>query len=153
MNNLIISTTFGLIGTILWSFQLLPQCIKSFREKSTKGLSPWMMLSWYCSALPFSVFLIKTSAPIPLQIQPFLFGVLCLICYLQTVYYPDIMKLKTLLHAALLIMATSLFLPLGIYYFDDLGVTICGHLSIAFHPWIHSSIPRDSWFAFILIQL
>lgn len=30
-------------GTVCWTFQLLPQIIKSWRERSTYGLSPWLV--------------------------------------------------------------------------------------------------------------
>ena len=30
-------------GTICWSGQIIPQIWKSYREKNTAGLSPWMM--------------------------------------------------------------------------------------------------------------
>jgi hypothetical protein len=30
-------------GAILWTVQLIPQLIKSWRTKSTKGLSPWLV--------------------------------------------------------------------------------------------------------------
>jgi hypothetical protein len=30
-------------GTVCWTFQLLPQIMKSWRERSTYGLSPWLV--------------------------------------------------------------------------------------------------------------
>jgi hypothetical protein len=30
-------------GTICWTVQLVPQIWKSWREKSTEGLSPWLV--------------------------------------------------------------------------------------------------------------
>lgn len=32
------------IGAVLWSVQIIPQIIKSYRTKNTDGLSPWLML-------------------------------------------------------------------------------------------------------------
>lgn len=43
-----LSYIFGTIGTILWTFQLLPQVYKNWRNESTKGLSPITMLIWVC---------------------------------------------------------------------------------------------------------
>lgn len=32
------------IGAVLWSVQIIPQIVKSYRTKNTDGLSPWLML-------------------------------------------------------------------------------------------------------------
>lgn len=32
------------IGAVLWSVQIIPQIIKSYRTKNTDGLSPYLML-------------------------------------------------------------------------------------------------------------
>ncbi|CAK7236783.1 hypothetical protein SEUCBS140593_009735 [Sporothrix eucalyptigena] len=39
------ATVLGLIGTVFWSIQLLPQIWKSYRSKSTEGL-PSTMIKW-----------------------------------------------------------------------------------------------------------
>jgi hypothetical protein len=36
-------TVLSLTGTIFWSVQLIPQIFKSWRTKSTEGLSPWLV--------------------------------------------------------------------------------------------------------------
>jgi hypothetical protein len=36
-------TIYTVTGTILWTGQLAPQVWKSWREKSTSGLSPWLV--------------------------------------------------------------------------------------------------------------
>lgn len=36
--------TLATIGAVLWSIQVVPQIIKTWRTKSTDGLSPALML-------------------------------------------------------------------------------------------------------------
>lgn len=36
--------TLATIGAVLWSVQVIPQIVKSYRTKSTEGLSPILML-------------------------------------------------------------------------------------------------------------
>lgn len=33
----------GTLGTVFWTIQMLPQIWKSWRSKSTEGLSPWLV--------------------------------------------------------------------------------------------------------------
>ncbi|CAG8623218.1 13348_t:CDS:2, partial [Ambispora gerdemannii] len=85
--NPILENLFGYAGTALLSIQLLPQVYKSWKRKSTKGLSSAMMLLWGISSVLFSVYSIGVSLSIPILLQPQLFGLLCLICHVQCLYY------------------------------------------------------------------
>ena len=38
---------FGWIGSMLFSFCALPQCIKTHKTKSTKDLSWWFLAMWF----------------------------------------------------------------------------------------------------------
>jgi len=67
------------IGAILWCIQLLPQIWKSWRAKSTTGLSPWLMFTWLVSMGFLAIYNITQKLSIPLQIQPELCGMLILI--------------------------------------------------------------------------
>lgn len=42
--NYAVENALGTIGAVLWMIQNIPQVIKSYREKSTKGLSASLML-------------------------------------------------------------------------------------------------------------
>jgi uncharacterized protein with PQ loop repeat len=52
----IAATILGLIGTICWCVQLIPQIYYNWRRKSTDGLPALMMMIWaVCTSLfPFS---------------------------------------------------------------------------------------------------
>jgi uncharacterized protein with PQ loop repeat len=47
------------------------------------------MASWAFSSLLFAIFIFHEDVSIPLLTQPFIFGVLALICYLQTIFYSE----------------------------------------------------------------
>ncbi|CAG8483582.1 9100_t:CDS:10 [Acaulospora morrowiae] len=83
----ILENVFGLIGTVFWSFQLVPQVYKNWRSKSTRGLSAVMMLLWTFSGISYGIYAIIIELSIPLMIQPQLFGAICLICFTQCLYY------------------------------------------------------------------
>ncbi|KEP48195.1 putative integral to membrane protein, partial [Rhizoctonia solani 123E] len=53
------------LGTVMWMVQLIPQIIKSYREKSTDGLSPWLMFIWALSAPFLGVYMIAQDISIP----------------------------------------------------------------------------------------
>ncbi len=42
--NAVLENVFGTIGAVLWSIQIIPQIYKSYRTKSTEGLSATLML-------------------------------------------------------------------------------------------------------------
>lgn len=85
--NLIAENVFGTIGTVCWCIQLIPQAYKSWREKSTFGLSPWLMLIWASASLPLGVYNIAQNVNIPLILQPQLFGILAAVCWAQCLHY------------------------------------------------------------------
>ncbi|CAE6466749.1 unnamed protein product [Rhizoctonia solani] len=75
------------IGTVLWTAQLVPQVVKSYREKSTEGLSPWLMFIWALSAWFLGVYAIVQNISIPIILQPQLFGALAALSWIQCLYY------------------------------------------------------------------
>ncbi|KAF7301030.1 hypothetical protein MIND_00666800 [Mycena indigotica] len=85
--NRVAENVFGTMGTICWTVQLTPQVWKSYRDKSTQGLSPWLVLCWGISAGFFGVYAIVQNLNIPLIIQPQLFGLLCMVSWGQCQYY------------------------------------------------------------------
>jgi uncharacterized protein with PQ loop repeat len=81
------ASILGLIGTVFWCVQILPQIWKSWRRKSTEGLPPTMMLLWSASGMPFGVYAISQNFNIPLQIQPQFFCLFCAVSWGQCMYY------------------------------------------------------------------
>ncbi|KAJ7476959.1 hypothetical protein B0H11DRAFT_1865312 [Mycena galericulata] len=79
--------TTHFVGTICWSAQLVPQVWKSYREKSTAGLSAWLVLCWGISGGFLGVYAVVQNLNVPLIVQPQLFGLLCLISWGQCQYY------------------------------------------------------------------
>ncbi|KDQ11345.1 hypothetical protein BOTBODRAFT_162876 [Botryobasidium botryosum FD-172 SS1] len=75
------------IGTVLWTGQLIPQVWKSYRSKSTDGLSPWLMFIWATSAIFLGIYVIVQNINIPLIVQPQSFGALASLSWAQCLYY------------------------------------------------------------------
>ncbi|EJU03662.1 hypothetical protein DACRYDRAFT_21174 [Dacryopinax primogenitus] len=98
------ANVFGTLGTVCWCIQLVPQAWKSWREKSTYGLSPLLVLIWSACALPLGVYNIASNTNIPLILQPQLFGALGAICWVQCLYYEMHLSFKR----SLLILVTFL---------------------------------------------
>ncbi|KAG8958273.1 hypothetical protein FRC03_009287 [Tulasnella sp. 419] len=87
--NEVAENVLGTIGTILWTIQLIPQVWKSWREKSTEGLSGLLMLIWSISAVFLGIYVIAEDVNIPLIIQPQLFGALAAVSWVQCLYYGE----------------------------------------------------------------
>ncbi|TFK40873.1 hypothetical protein BDQ12DRAFT_627679 [Crucibulum laeve] len=86
-HNIVAEHVFGTMGTICWTGQLIPQVWKSWREKSTEGLAPLLVLLWGLSGPFLGVYAILYDINIPLIVQPQLFCMLCLISWGQCLYY------------------------------------------------------------------
>ncbi|KAH9913760.1 uncharacterized protein B0H18DRAFT_1147286 [Fomitopsis serialis] len=74
------------MGTICWTVQLTPQIWKSWRTKSTEGLSPWLCFVGPAAGF-MGVYAIVQDLNVPLIVQPQLFGALCLASWAQCQYY------------------------------------------------------------------
>ncbi|KAF8889356.1 PQ loop repeat-domain-containing protein [Infundibulicybe gibba] len=85
--NKVLENVLGTLGAVCWTIQLLPQIWKSRHDKSTEGLSPWLMLIWGASAGFLGVYTIVQQFSIPLMIQPQIFGFLALVSWGQCQYY------------------------------------------------------------------
>ncbi|KAJ6614143.1 PQ loop repeat-domain-containing protein, partial [Mycena sp. CBHHK59/15] len=85
--NAVAENVLGTIGAVCWTAQLIPQVWKSWREKSTDGLSPWLVLMWGISAAFLGAYSIVQDLNIPLILQPQLFGFLSLVSWGQCQYY------------------------------------------------------------------
>lgn len=94
--NPVAGNVLGTMGTICWTGQLIPQVWKNYRDKKTAGLSPWLMFIWGSASSFLGVYAIVQKLNIPLQIQPQLFGFLCLVSWGQCLYYdPNRQSKKT----------------------------------------------------------
>ncbi|KAI0288986.1 PQ loop repeat-domain-containing protein [Russula brevipes] len=85
--NAVAENVFGTMGAIFWTVQLIPQLLKTWRTKSTQGLSPWLVFLWGVSALPLGVYVIAQDLNVPLIVQPQLFGLFSLLSWCQCLYY------------------------------------------------------------------
>ncbi|KAJ7464404.1 PQ loop repeat-domain-containing protein [Mycena latifolia] len=85
--NAVAENVLATIGTVCWTVQMIPQLWKSWREKSTEGLSPWLMLVWGIAAAFLGAYTLLLDLNIPLILQPQCFGVLSLISWGQCQYY------------------------------------------------------------------
>ncbi|KAF7319386.1 hypothetical protein HMN09_00276500 [Mycena chlorophos] len=85
--NAVAENVFGTLGTVCWSIQLVPQVWKSYRDKSTEGLSDWLVLSWGIAAGFLGIYAIVQNLNVPLIVQPQLFALLCMISWGQCQYY------------------------------------------------------------------
>ncbi|KAL5531706.1 hypothetical protein ACEPAG_4583 [Sanghuangporus baumii] len=97
---------FGIVGTVCWTGQIIPQIWKSWREKSTEGLSPWLMLIWGISSVFLGVFVIVQDLNIPLIVQPQVFGFLSMLSWCQCLYYGYKFPLRKVAPIFLLIIAS-----------------------------------------------
>jgi hypothetical protein len=108
-----VENALGTIGAVLWTIQILPQIVKSYRSKSTLGLSAGLMLwvqvhssrgisvliadpntntltlrsIWAIASWFLGSYIVVQRLSIPLQIQPQLFGSLAAISVAQCLYY------------------------------------------------------------------
>ncbi|KAG8972624.1 hypothetical protein FRC05_009734 [Tulasnella sp. 425] len=85
--NAVAENVLGTIGTLCWTLQIVPQIWKSWRAKSTEGLSAWLMFIWAISGIPLGVYVIVQNLNIPLILQPQLFTALSTLSWMQCLYY------------------------------------------------------------------
>ncbi|CAK5283385.1 unnamed protein product [Mycena citricolor] len=94
----------GTIGTVCWTAQILPQVWKSWREKSTDGLSHWLVLLWGTASPFLGAYGLIQNLNIPLILQPQLFGFLSFVSWGQCLYYGAKKSVRTSCALALLAM-------------------------------------------------
>ncbi|KAI0705221.1 PQ loop repeat-domain-containing protein [Cytidiella melzeri] len=93
--NTVAENVLGTMGTVCWMIQLLPQIWKSWREKSTEGLSPFIGLLWGISGAFLGVYVIVQDLNIPLIVQPQVLSFLSLVSWSQCQYYDKNRPLRT----------------------------------------------------------
>jgi len=85
--NRIAENVLGTMGAVCWMGQLLPQVWKSWRNKSTKGLSSTFLFSWGLAAGFLGIYNLAQNLNIPLIIQPQLFCFLSILSWAQCLHY------------------------------------------------------------------
>ncbi|KAF2199727.1 hypothetical protein GQ43DRAFT_473367 [Delitschia confertaspora ATCC 74209] len=75
--------------------QIIPQIWHNWRRKDTDGLPGLMVMLWASCVVPLGVYAIIQNFNLPLQLQPQCFGVLCLICWSQTLVYHNHWRIWT----------------------------------------------------------
>ncbi|XP_006463011.1 hypothetical protein AGABI2DRAFT_42712, partial [Agaricus bisporus var. bisporus H97] len=85
--NPIAENVLGTMGTICWTGQIIPQIWKTYKDKKSDGLSPWLMLIWGISSAFSGAYAILILLNLPLQLRPQLDGFFGLISWGQCLYY------------------------------------------------------------------
>ncbi|KAF9780298.1 PQ loop repeat-domain-containing protein [Thelephora terrestris] len=93
--NTIAENVLGTIGTICWTAQLIPQIWKSYRSKSTDGLSDWLVFVWAISGPLLGTYAVTQNLNIPLILQPQIFAFLCAVSWSQCLFYGRKWPLRT----------------------------------------------------------
>ncbi|WVQ98729.1 hypothetical protein IAU59_005860 [Kwoniella sp. CBS 9459] len=100
----------ALVGAVLWAIQGIPQVLKTHRAKSTKGLSPYLMLLWMASGLFFCTYVVAQDLAIPAIVQPHISMVIYAASWGQCLYYSSGYSLvKTMLYAGGVLLGGAVF--------------------------------------------
>ena len=83
------SQIIGIFALVLWSFQLAPQVYKNYKARSTTGLSPYMMILWSFGSVCTAITSIGSRYSALFIIQPNLFLVFSLACWVQCYFYEN----------------------------------------------------------------
>lgn len=106
----------GTIGTICWTIQLVRQLWKSYREKSTEGLSQFLVFIWGASGVLLGVYAIVQNINIPIIVQPQLFGTLSFLSFAQCQYYGSKRPFWTCVAIYVVCLALLCVLQVGFVY-------------------------------------
>ncbi|CAK7225237.1 hypothetical protein SCUCBS95973_005795 [Sporothrix curviconia] len=88
---------------LFWCVQLIPQIWTNWRTKTTEGLPALMMFLWGVCGVPFGAYAIIQNFNIPIQVQPQVFMVLCLISWVQILIYGNKWSVKKAVSAGIII--------------------------------------------------
>ncbi|KAF2078156.1 hypothetical protein CYY_000540 [Polysphondylium violaceum] len=117
MENKVLSNLFGILGTIIWSIQLIPQIHLNFKMKSTKGVSTLCFSSWYACGVVLATYLVFMNSAPALIIQISSFSIFCLVIIFQYLFYEKYYPIKKLLFVIGLVTGLSFIISIGIYMF------------------------------------
>ncbi|TKY88389.1 hypothetical protein EX895_002741 [Sporisorium graminicola] len=119
--NAVAENVLGTIGTVLWSFQLVPQIIKSYRARDTDGLSAWLLLIWVAGSIPQGTYLVVQNINIPLIIQPQLFSTFAIIAMAQCWRYSHAVSTRKCVAGALATALIAGGCEVAFYFLCKLG--------------------------------
>ncbi|CDU23527.1 uncharacterized protein SPSC_02156 [Sporisorium scitamineum] len=119
--NAVAENVLGTIGTVLWSFQLIPQIIKSYRAKDTDGLSAWLLLIWVAGSIPQGTYLVVQNINILLIIQPQLFSTFAIIAMSQCWRYSHGVSTRECIAGAIATGLVAGGCEVGFYFLCKLG--------------------------------
>ncbi|KAI9599381.1 hypothetical protein BDF19DRAFT_381383, partial [Syncephalis fuscata] len=77
----------GSLALLFWSFQLVPQIWKMYKERSSKGVSSLMMLIWIAGCAFYASYAVALDLAVTLIIEPQAVLLFALVCYAQCIYY------------------------------------------------------------------
>lgn len=95
------ATTCGLIGTVCWCVQLIPQIRYIIKQKDTTGFNPIFMGLWLIASPFLACYAFISNQNIAIRIQPHLFMVFCLIAYYLSCSYPPHKKSKKFIYGSI----------------------------------------------------
>jgi len=114
--NKVAENVFGAIGMICWAVEPIPQIWKSYRSKSTDGLSMWLVLTWGMSGTLRSIYLIVQNVNIPLILQPQIVSLLFAISWAQCLLYGHKWPLKRCVLGCAALIALSAGFEVAMIY-------------------------------------
>ncbi|KAM9957187.1 hypothetical protein ACTFIW_008927 [Dictyostelium discoideum] len=115
MENKILSNLFGIVGTILWSVQLVPQIHLNYKRKSTKGVSPTCFGCWYACGVILGTNLVFNREPPALVVQISFFSLFSLVIVMQHLFYQKKYNLKRLLFTIGLCVLVTIATIISLY--------------------------------------
>ncbi|RKP12143.1 hypothetical protein BJ684DRAFT_17341, partial [Piptocephalis cylindrospora] len=83
----IVREAFAGVSLIFWSIQLVPQAWTNYKQGSTRGFSTLLLLSWLAEAVTFFSYGYSLHLAIPLLLQPQVFALVSIFCFMQYLYY------------------------------------------------------------------
>lgn len=114
--NHVAEQVFSFLGLIFWSFQLIPQIIKSHKSKSTEGLATYMILLWIIGGAFYGIYAILVNLSVFLIAQPQLFDLFCFVTFGQCLYYGNGVKRGKAVLWCLVFMSILAGLQVGLVY-------------------------------------
>ena len=77
----------GWVGAACFAVCALPQAIKSYKEKSSKGISLLFLFLWVVGEVLTLIYILKTSKQWPLIIN-YVFNLMCLVVIIYYYFKP-----------------------------------------------------------------
>lgn len=112
----VIGNVLGTIGTVCWTIQMIPQIWKSYRSKSTDGLSDWMIFVRGVSGPLLGIYAVLEGQNVPSNLQPQIFAFFCAVSWTQCLFYGREWPLKQCVaHCAIFITLMAGF-EVGMIY-------------------------------------